>query len=223
MSSDYSCRLSTVLGRLINYSSYIVIFYSVEKFQRNSMMNKAPLETTKCNNPTNYKISLAPDIESIMQISVFIEKLSDIIFSEYYRTIIFAGVQVTNTIRSLEYFYPSLKDGIISQVKTMTGEITNILNSYHKKLRSLFNAIHFNQEPDNEIPVRSNVNMLLVYKAYFLESIGVNKSKNHLKFIVLNTRIRNLNESTRSQIGKVALKFQEDNFINQKVKEIYYG
>ena len=187
------------------------------------MINNIPIETEKCNNRTDYEIPIAADFESTLQLANLLEDLSIIMIAEYSRTITFTSVQVTNIIRSLEYFYPSLNDEIISKLKTMIAEIISILDYFNKRLRFLFDSKRSKAEKEHEVLDANDMNTFQVHKAVLMERMGVKKLGNNLKFSFMKSNILDLSKATRSRIGDVALKFQEDNFINHKVKEIYYG
>ena len=186
------------------------------------MNNNIPIETVKSNIPADYENAIEPNFESNLQLTKIFEELSIRMISEYHRTITFAGVQVTNTIRSLEYFYPVLDDEIIAKVSTFTKEIIKIINTSNKKLTSLIDSNHSKDEKKHEILSNEELNTFQVYKANFMEKYGVNKFGNNLKFYYIRTNITVLGESARRDIGYVALRFQEQNFINQTRKENYY-
>jgi len=187
------------------------------------MINNIPIETTKCNIPTDHEIPIAADFESTLQLANLLEDLTIIMIAEYSRTITFTSVQVTNTIRSLEYFYPSLNDEIISKLKTMTAEINSILDYFNNRLRFLFDSKRSKEEKEPEVLDPNDMNTFQVHKAVLMERMGVKKLGNNLKFSFMKSNILDLSKATRSRIGDAVLKFQEENFINHKVKEIYYG
>ena len=187
------------------------------------MINNIPIETAKCNIPTNYDHNNVSNCETILKNTKNLEELSIRMVSEYHQTITFAGVQVTNTIRSLKYFYPELDDEVISKISTFTKEIIIIINSFNKKLTSLIDSNHSKDEKKNEILNNEELNTFQMYKANFMEKYGVNKFGNSLKFFYIRTNITVIGESARREIGMVALRFQEQNFINQTKKEQYYG
>ena len=89
------------------------------------MNNNVSFQTTKCNISANYDQTSLTGFESTIKNTQLLEELSIRMIAEYHRTITFAGVQVTNTIRSLEYFYPALNEVIISKISAMTKEIKN--------------------------------------------------------------------------------------------------
>jgi len=186
------------------------------------MINNIPIETAKSNISRDNEIAVVPNFESNLQLTKIFEELSIRMISEYHQTITFAGVQVTNTIRSLEYFYPGLNDEIISKVSSLTKEIIKIINSFNKKLTSLLDSNHSKDEKKQEMLNQEGLNPFQAYKANFMEKYGVNKFGNNLKFYYIKTNITVLGEAARRQVGIAALKFQEENFINQTKKEHYY-
>ena len=186
------------------------------------MNNNIPIDLTKCNIPTDHEIPIAADFESTLQLANLLEDLSIIMNAEYSRTITFTSVQVTNTIRSLEYFYPSLDDEINSKLKTMTAEVIGILDYFNTRLRFLFDSKRSKQEKEHEVLDANDMNTFQVHKAVLMERMGVKKLGNNLKFSFMKSNILDLSKATRSRIGDAVLKFQEENFINHKVKEIYY-
>jgi hypothetical protein len=187
------------------------------------MINNIPIETAICNNPTDYENAIAPNFESNLQLTKIFEELSIRMISEYHQTIAYSGVQVTNTIRSLKYFYPGLNDEVISKISTFTKEIIKIINSFNKKLTSLLDSNHSKDEKKQEILSSEDLNTFQVNKSILMEKYGVNKFRNNLKFYYIRTNITVLGESARREIGLLALRFQEQNFINQTKKEQYYG
>ncbi len=186
------------------------------------MINNIPIQATKCNIPTNYEQNIVSNCETILKNTKNLEELSIRMISEYHQTITFAGVQVTNTIRSLEYFYPVLDDEIIAKVSTLTKEIIKIINTFNKKLTSLLNSNHSKDEKKHEILNQRELNTFQVNKLILMEKYGINKFGNNLKFYYIRTNITVLGESARRQVGVAALNFQTENFINQTKKEIYY-
>ena len=187
------------------------------------MINNIPIDLTKSNIPTDHKIPIAADFESTLQLANLLEDISFIMIAEYSRTITFTSVQVANTIRSLEYFYPSLNDEINSKLKTMTADVIGILDYFNKRLRFLFDSKRSKEEKAQEVLDANDMNTFQVHKAVLMERMGVKKLGINLKFFFMKSNMLDLSKATRSRIGDVVLKFQEENFINHKVKEIYYG
>ena len=186
------------------------------------MIKKIPFAPNICYVSQNQSIPVASDFKSNKQLVEQMEQLSIVLIAEYYRTITFTSIQVSNTFRSAGYFYPSLNDRAPKEIKTMVAEVNRYLGDFNKEIINIFNSNFFGKEMKQAAHETSETYDIQVYAAVFSEKVRVNEFGNNFRYFYLKNTILELGKFTRNQIGKIVLKYQEKHFINPIKKEVYH-
>lgn len=172
-------------------------------------------------NPTESNLTVLEPKYSLEQISpenviiTDIFELSSSIISESIRTIVFAGIQFTNTIHSLEYFYPSFDQKMMTEISEMSRQIIDLINQYYSSVR-----IFFSDSSDEKSLHNPEISKFWVFFDSLAEKSGVNNLINSFNYQFKKQAVFTLAEGTRKQIGRIVLRFQEKNLINQNQKEM---
>jgi hypothetical protein len=186
------------------------------------MIRNIPIEPTIRNISADQKIPIVSDFESNKRLVEQLEELSRVMIAEYNRTIVFTGTQVANTFRLIEYFYPSTNTQIHKRINTMVTEVITILDYFNTLLMNNFNSKYPGDNKKQAVQETTNDYVFHVYKAILVEKMHINEFGNSIRFTIARSYILELGKVTRSKIGNIVLKFQEENFINPKIKEIYH-
>jgi hypothetical protein len=186
------------------------------------MIKKIPFVPNICYVSQDQSIPIASDFKSNKQLVEQMEQLSILLIAEYYRTITFTSIQVSNTFRSAGYFYPSINKRAPKEIKAMVAEVNRNLDYFNKEVLKIFNSNFFGKEKKHAVHETSDTNDIQVYAAVLAERMRINEFGNNFRFFYLKNTIHELGKFTRNQIGKIVLKYQENHFINPIKKEVYH-
>ena len=178
------------------------------------MRKNFPIDANICNIPQDQGIPIAIDFESNRQQVQQLKDTSIILLKEYYRTIVFADIQVANTFRSIGYFSPLRSGQIHTAIKTMVADVIRCLDDFDNQLIKILTSKSNGDDKKPTAQELSGSSAVHVYAAIVAERIRVNEYINDLKFSFTKSQIIELGRTTRKRIGHIVLRYQEDYFIN---------